>query len=529
MSPSPDVALSAFPGPDVGTMRYRNPILPGFYPDPSVCRVGEDFYLVNSSFEYFPGVPIFHSRDLIHWRQLGHVLDRPSQLEIPGVAPSDGIYAPTIRHHAGRFYLATTVNVTGRGFRNFFVTAENPAGPWSDPIWVNQGGIDPSLFFDDDGRVFWTGNGTGWATVRGLYQSEIDPASGTLLSEPRLIWTGSGGSYPEGPHLFKRDGFYYLLAAEGGTAECHMVTCARSRQPFGPFEPCPFNPVLTHRSRMNIITSTGHADFFSDAAGDWWAVFLAIRYAEHGFHPLGRETCLAPVEWTADGWPVVNGGALVAERMEVARDLPARPLPPAPVRDDFDSAALGPDWVRLRLPAFEDYSLNARPGWLTLRCAAPALDDLASPAAVFRRLRHFEATARAWLDFEPASEREEAGLTVLIDQRHHAELVVARRGDFRVAFVRRRIGSLAGESEPLPIPSGPFEISVAVDRARCRFFATAADGVSREIGRHETRYLATEVAGGYTGVMLGLFASGRGAESAVRAAFDWFDYEPGHP
>jgi alpha-N-arabinofuranosidase len=280
---------------------------------------------------------------------------------------------------------------------------------------------------------------------------------------------------------------------------------------------------------MNVITSTGHADFFPDASGKWWAVFLAIRYSEHGFHPLGRETCLAPVDWTADGWPVVNGGRLVTERMEVACELSLKTSVSVPCRDDFDSAVLGPDWVRLRLPTFSDYSLNVRPGWLILRCAAPTLDQLASPAAVFRRLRHFEATARALIDFEPISEHVEAGLTILVDHRHHAELVIAIRGGYRVAIVRRRIGSLVGESAQIQLSRGVVEISLIVDRTLCRFFAKTLDGVSQEIGRHEIRYLSTEVAGGYTGVMLGLFASGRGADSSTFAAFDWFDYMPVNP
>jgi len=507
-------------------MRLRNPILPGFYPDPSVCRVGEDYYLVNSSFEYFPGVPIFHSRDLVNWRQLGHVLDRPSQLPLTGAAPSDGIYAPTIRHHRGKFYVATTNHFTGVGFRNFYVTADNPAGPWSEPIWVDQGGIDPSLFFDADGRVFWTGNGTGWATVRGLYQSEIDPATGRLLSAPRLIWTGSGGSYPEGPHLFKRGGYYYLLAAEGGTAECHMTTVARAREPFGPFESCPHNPILTHRSLMNPITSTGHADFVEDHLGHWWAVFLGIRYSEHGFHPLGRETFLAPVDWTDDGWPIVNGGRKVLELSDDPRALPAHPWPALPLRDDFDAPRLSPVWVHARNPVPGQVTIEPYSSTLALRCGPATLDEVASPAAIFRRQQHFTFTARTRLRFEPQTEHEEAGLTVLLDHRHHAEVVVTRRGGQRVAFLRRRIGSLAGEGPAVALAAGVLELSLHTDRRTHAFRLIQADGTTSELGQHEVRYVTTEVAGGYTGAMVGLFASARGTASSNRASFDWFEYAP---
>lgn len=506
-------------------MRYRNPILPGFHPDPSVCRVGEDYYLVNSSFEYFPGVPLFHSRDLVHWRQLGHVLTRPGQLPLAGTPESDGIYAPTLRHHRGRFYLATTNKIPGRGFRNFFVTADSPAGPWSDPIWVEQGGIDPSLCFDPDGSVYWTANGTGWADVRGIYQSEIDPATGKLRSDVRLIWRGSGGSYPEAPHLFKRGAYYYLSVAEGGTEECHMVTIARARHPFGPFEPCPHNPVLTHRSLMSTIAATGHADFFPDHHGRWWVVFLGIRYSEYRFHPLGRETFLAPVEWTPLGWPIVHDARPITEVMDVARDFVPHPWPEPAPRDDFDAPEPAACWVGRRNPVPHACSLARRPGWLTLACLPDSLDGDGSPAALFRRLQHFEVTAATRLDFTPGTEVEEAGLTALLDSRHHAELVVTRRRDRRVALVRRRIGSLREEGPPLELADGPVELALAIDRRELRFAVTSG-GVTREAGRHELRYLSSEVAGGYTGTMLGLFASARGTVSPHAAAFDWFDYRP---
>lgn len=507
-------------------MKYRNPIIAGFYPDPSICRSGKDYYLVNSSFEYFPGVPVFHSRDLAHWKQIGHVLTRPSQLPLACAAPSDGIYAPTIRQHDGVFYMATTNNIAGQGFRNFYVTATHPAGPWSDPIWVRQGGIDPSLFFDEGGKVYWTGNGTGWAPVRGIYQSEIDVKTGELRSDIKFIWPGTGGGYPEAPHLFKRGGFYYLSIAEGGTAECHMVTLARAKHPFGPFESCPHNPVLTHRSLMNTITSTGHADFFEDHQGNWWVVFLGIRYAEHGFHNLGRETFLAPVTWSGDGWPVVNDGQKVTEQMAVARALTPRPWRAPSSRDDFSGEQLGLPWVFLRNLPSTDWSLTERPGWLKLSCGSATLDEVASPAFVGRRQQHFGSRSTTRLDFTPRSENEEAGLTALIDNLHHAEIVVTLRAGKRVALVRRRIGTTVVEGCGLPLPVGPLELTLATDRKWYRFSIGAPDRIPEEIGCHELRYLSTEVAGGYTGVVIGVFATARGIRSTNAAYFDWFEYVP---
>ena len=221
-------------------MKIGNPIIPGFYPDPSICRVGRDYYLVTSSFEYFPGVPIFHSRDLVHWRQIGHCLTRPSQLPLHEAKASKGIYAPTLRHHAGRFYMVTT-NTSHGG--NFWVTAEDPAGEWSEPVWLDQPGIDPSLLFDD-GKVYLTSSGNA--------QCQIDPATGKRLGDLRRTWAGTGGGFLEAPHLYKIRGRYYLVTAEGGTGRGHMVTIARADNPWGPFENCPHNPILSNRGSTVI-------------------------------------------------------------------------------------------------------------------------------------------------------------------------------------------------------------------------------------------------------------------------------------
>ncbi len=507
-------------------MSAANPILPGFYPDPSICRVGEDFYLVNSSFEYFPGVPLWHSRDLRNWRQLGHVLTRPSQLPLKaGIKPSDGIYAPTLRHHDGRFYMITTFMPE---VGNFLVHTTDINGPWSEPVRLAQGGIDPSLHFEADGRCIFTSNGTGWAPVRGAYQCEINPLTGEQLSPTRFIWPGTGGSYPEAPHLFRRGEFYYLMMAEGGTAECHMVTVSRSREPYGPFENCPHNPILTHRSLMSPVQATGHADFVEDQNGRWWAVFLGYRYAEHGLHPLGRETYLAPVTWTDDGWPVVNEGLPLARSASGDTGLPAHPWPEAATRDDFDAPALGHDWVFARLPDPAAWSLTAQPGALTLRCLAPSPDDLASFAGVLRRQRHFEFTASTQLDFSPAAANEEAGLIVMMDHQHHYEIAVTQRDGGRAAIVQRRIGTLTAEVARLALGEGPVTLTLAGDRTHYQLGLITAPGVPPQwLASGEVRYLCTEVTGGYNGVMLGVYATARGAAGSAQAArFNWFDYNP---
>ncbi len=294
--------------------------------------------MVNSSFEYFPGVPIWWSRDLLNWRQIGHVLDRVSQLDLEDCPCSDGIYAPTIRWHQGLFYMVTTLVHSG-SFRNFYVTAKDPAGPWSEPVYVEQNGIDPSLFFTDDGRVFLQINrGMTFNMPRAIYQSEIDVATGRLISGPTPIWSGSGGCYVEGPHIYNRNGWFYLMTAEGGTSYGHMVAIARSRNIEGPYEGCPHNPILSNRHAYEEIHGTGHGDLVEAADGSWWMVHLGFRKTVGDVHTLGRETCLAPVAWV-DDWPVVNGNATIGATVETA--APGRQNEEkGAIRDDFDSPTL---------------------------------------------------------------------------------------------------------------------------------------------------------------------------------------------
>lgn len=496
---------------------YRNPVLPGFYPDPSVCRVGRDFYLVASSFEYFPGVPIFHSRDLVSWRQVGHCLDRASQLPLAGVRASGGVWAPTLRHHRGVFYMTTT-NVTAGG--NFIVTATSPEGPWSEPIFVAQEGIDPSLFFDPDGSVLYT------TSHQGAFQSRIDLETGKLLSEPRVVWGGTGGQHPEGPHLYFHDGFYYLLLSEGGTEYGHMITMARAKSPWGPFEPCARNPLLTHRSFWSPIQAIGHADLVDTEDGAWFAVFLGVR--PNGYPPcyhLGRETFLAPVTWVAGEFPVMGQNGRAALEMETSMALEVATAPP--VRDDFDAPKLGLAWNYLRTPNPALYSLEERRGSLRLRGSADGLEDVASPAWVGRRQRHFAVGAATCVEFRPRSENEESGLVVRQNERHHYEIFVTQRAGQPAVVLRRRIGSLSAEVAVRALPpadAARWVLAVEAERDRYVFSFGPSEGELQPLGEGETRYLSTEVAGGFTGVYFAMYATGNGTPCREPADFDWFDY-----
>jgi xylan 1,4-beta-xylosidase len=528
-------------------MRLTNPIIPGFHPDPSVCRVGDDYYLVNSSFEYVPGVPIFQSRDLVHWRQIGYCLTRPNQLPLPLNVPSLGIYAPTIRSHNGTFYMITT-NVdlmysSGGQKGNFYVSTDDPAGEWSEPIWVDQSGIDPSLFFDDDGRVYLTSfyapstASTDPNTTNpdwGIQQSEIDIATGRRLSEPRVIWSGTGGSNPEGPHLYKINGRYYLMIAEGGTEYGHMETIARSEGPWGPWEACPHNPILSHRSFYSPIQATGHADLVEAQDGSWWLVCLGVRPQPFSkLHHLGRETFLAPVTWDDDGWPHVGDNGRIALSME-GPNVPEVTWPAPASRDNFDGPTLGLDWNFLRWPRAEDWSLAARPGFLRLLGNATRLDDGSGVAFVGRRQEHVQCEVATLLDFTPEADEQEAGLTIWMNQSHHYDIAVTQLQGKRHIIVRRRIGTLSAIVASEPLLDGPVTLqvraaqqagafSLAVSLTYTFSYALAQDQ-PRELASGEARYLATEVAGGFTGVYFALYATANGAKATAPADFDWFEY-----
>jgi beta-xylosidase len=500
---------------------FANPVITGFHPDPSVCRVGEDYYLACSSFEYFPAVPVFHSRDLVHWNQVGNALDRPSQLSLEGAAASGGIYAPTLRHHDGRFWLITW-NASHGGTVLF--TAADPAGPWSDPVPVPAvTGFDPDLAWDEEGRC--------WCTYAGIEQVPIDPATGQVLGEPRRLWSGTpGAQFPEAPHLYRIGGYWYLLIAEGGTERGHCASVARGPAPWGPFEPCPANPVVSHRSTGAAIQSTGHGDLVQAPDGSWWMVLLGTRPRGGfpGWHVMGRETSLVPVTW-AGGWPVAG---------EVAPVMAAPPWPPHPVaargaRDDFDEPELHPHWVSVRSRPGQCWSTQDRLGWLTLRARDSSPDgnspgdsprDDLGDTFVGRRQQDLSCRARVLAD----AAQGRGGLTVRLDERHHYE-VEAAGGQVRALA---RIGPLRQVLATQAVPAGPVVLRVEVIATEPGLLhplkepdmvllgTEAPDGSFTVLAELDGRYLSTEVAGGFTGRVIGMYAA------SGTVAFDWYDYEP---
>ena len=488
---------------------YKNPVIPGFWSDPSVCRAGEDYYLVNSTFEYFPGVPVFHSNDLVNWELIGYCINRPTQLP-RGL----NIFATTIRYHDGTFYMITT-NIGGEG--NFYVTASNPAGPWSDPILTEAQGIDPDLFFDEDGKAY--------VVSSTFILHEIDLKTGKFTSEGRKIWNGTGGRYPEGPHIYKKDGFYYLMIAEGGTEEAHSETIARSKNIWGPYNSNPSNPILTHcnaAGQGNPIQGVGHADIVHAHDGSWWIVFHGYRSVGGTHHILGRETCLAPVSWPENGWPVINGNGTVTVDM-TCPTLPLKPLPAKPPRTDFDSDKPGFEWNYLRYPIPENYSLSSRKGFLRLKGSEQTIEDRKTPTFIGRRVQDMYFTATTQLDFNPGKANEEAGMT-LLNNGTHFDLVIKLAKGRRVLVSKLRFGSVVHESDAVILKPGPVKLIIKGERADFAFLYSQGNDAPEEITRVMARYLSSETVGGFTGVYVGLYATGNGKVCTADADYDWFEY-----
>lgn len=499
---------------------YKNPVIPGFHPDPSICKVGEDFYLVNSSFAYFPGVPIFHSKDLINWKKIGHALTRESQVNLKNAGISEGIYAPTISYHEGIFYMVTT-NVSNN--RNFLVYTEDPGGEWSEPVWLHAKGIDPSLYFEGD-KCYLTTNPDNM-----IHLSEINPKTGEQLSESKAIWGGTGGRYPEAPHIYKKDGWYYLLLSEGGTEYGHTVTIARSRNIDGPYQPNPASPILTHigvETQASPIQGTGHADMVQAEDGSWWMVFLAFRPQSGNHHVIGRETFLAPVRWDENAWPVVNGNGTVDLDMATPT-LALQPFEKPNYNTNFNEPKLGLEWIYLRNPVKENYSLNSKDGHIILKTTPVSLNDNESPTFLGRRQQHMEFSATSRMDLLEAQINDEAGITLFMDNNSHYDLFIREKNDQeRVLIVRYRLGNLTHETKEIDIGQEAIYLRLVGEKDYYSFEYSEDGEKFISINKMDVKYLSSETAGGFTGVVIGMFAISENEDSKGFGKFFEFNYSP---
>ena len=517
---------------------FYNPILQGWASDPSVCTNGEgDYYLVTSTFVYFPGVPIYHSRDLVNWRQIGYVLDRESQLRnTEGQHVSGGIFAPAISYnpHNKTYYMVTT-NV---GAGNFFVKATDPAGPWSEPIMLPEvGGIDPSFFFDEDGRAYIVNNDepsypAEYPGHRSIRIREFDVATDRTVGDWKvLVDKGVNPAekpiWIEGPHMYKINGRYFLMDAEGGTSTWHSEVIFASDSPWGPFVPYEHNPILTQRHLGMVcfagasslyrrvfrdpVTCAGHADLIQAKEGDWWAVFLACRPIDGRFENLGRETFILPVSWTDDGFPVILEGDATVDlivRREAATPAPDKLQGNYGYRTDFDEPQLGFEWMSLRKGLGSLCSLTEEPGYLALRCSDAKASERRTPAMCCYRMQHHKFTASTDVVFDASTPDEAAGMLLFKDENHHYFFAISGIGAERSISVLK-FGNM-GRSETLataPLARGKVRLKVVSDGLTYGF-AYSVDGgkESTLCSGVEADYLSTAVAGGFTGSVIGLYA-----------------------
>ncbi|WP_294319506.1 glycoside hydrolase family 43 protein [uncultured Sphingomonas sp.] len=503
-------------GPD----QYRNPILSGYYPDPSVIRVGQDYYLVLSSFAHYPGLPIFHSRDLVNWTQIANAIDRPEQLDFSGRRVSEAVFAPDMSFHDGTFYIVNTC-VQCRG--NFVITAKDPKGPWSNPIWLPFEGIDPSIYWEGD-KAYIVNNRAPNETPRydghrAIWVQEYDWRAGKMVGESTQLINGGVDItrkpvWIEGPHIFRKDAWYYLTAAEGGTSVNHSQVVFRSKALRGPFVPWSGNPILTQRDlpndRADPVSAAGHAELVQTQNGDWWATFLAVRPYGDDYYNIGRETFLLPVTWK-DGWPTILPAGqrvpFVADRPK----LPRQPAPKLPISgdfayvDEFDGSKLAMQWIGVRTPKAPVYRLAK--GELLIDGGAAIGDQNGVPGFVGRRQQHHIASMATTVRFTPYKDGDRAGLAAMQSDESYLFFGVTRIGGKQVValYTRAKGAEQLVASAPL---SGNMPVTLTLRADRGTMAVDYAIGGNRRTLAKDVdiRFLSTRMAGGFTGTIVGPYA-----------------------
>jgi len=521
-----------------------NPILPGFHPDPSICRVGDDYYIANSTFEWFPGVAIYHSRDLVHWRLAARPLDRVSRLDLKGVMNGGGIWAPCLSYADGRFWLIYTNMKTSRGglkdSPNYLVTAPEITGPWSEPIFLNASGFDPSLYHDDDGRKWLVNMLSDHRKERnrfaGIVLQEYSARERKLVGPITNIFRGTELGCTEGPHIYRRNGWYYLMTAEGGTSYEHAVTMGRSKSITGPYEVDPENPILTSRSNPELaLQKAGHASLVEVGDGQWYLVHLCGRpITEHRRCILGRETAIQKVYWTDDGWVRLEGGGN-EPRVEVpAPGLGEHEFAPEPKRHNFDGKELSPCFLSLRIPVDDDWaSLAARPGYLRLT-GRQTLLSVHEQSLIARRLDAFHSRWATCVDFEPENFQQMAGLVAYYNTKNWIYLHVTM--DEKIGKCLK-IGVMDREeydepfSEDVALPAGPICLSGEIENEHLRFYYRPGPEVQRgdylpvgpvlDASKLSDDYVPRAA---FTGAMVGICCQDLGGTRKT-ADFSWFEYE----
>ena len=539
---------------------YINPIISGAHPDPSICRVGDDFYIVNSSFEYFPGLPIHHSKDLVNWELIGHGLHREDQcngeMNLVDVQSDGGIHAPTIRYHKGKFYIITT-NVYNSGdgkpglMRNFIITAENPSGPWSDPhIIEGAPGIDPDIFFDSNGKVYFIGtHNPGDMNSNGIgeiWVQELDIKNWMLKGKRKTVWDGVFGCCTEGPHIYKEHGLYYLLVAEGGTGKNHAVMMAASENIFGPYEENPRNPVLTtrHVTEDYFVNSTGHADMIELPDKRWYMVSLGKRNDIDGDANMGRETYLTPMVWeptivkwqqvTETNWEPVNYLFPVASpltgKVERYEKLPFQDKPQYKnntFKDDFLFPKLDLEWTFIRVPQKNTYSLEANTGSLRLYTKPGTIENRKRFSMIGFRQRESDFEYQVKMEFAPKDDKVESGIIHYQKERNYLSNTVYKEN--KRFYLEQRLKEKDKINEKtikrilLKNYKNNILFKVVSKNAKYTFYYSLNDG---ENFKYFTSLDAIKMLDrNYTGALLGVFSTSNGNKSSDYADYDWVLYK----
>ncbi len=518
-----------------------NPILAGYYPDPSICKAGDDYYIVTSTFVHYPGLPIFHSKDLVNWELIGYALDRPEQLNFEGrgAGVSRGLFAPAIEYHNGTFYIVCT-NVSGGG--NFVITTKDPKGPWSNPVYLPEvNGIDPSLFFDEDGKSYIVYNSippndiTFWNGHRTIRMYELDAANLKVKGEQILLINGGTDItqkpvWIEAPHIYKINGWYYLMCAQGGTGYNHTEVVFRSKNVYGPYIPYENNPILTQKhldpNRPNPITTTGHADLVQDKEGNWWGVFLGCRPYEGDFYNAGRETFIAPVKWVNE-WPVFDlGGDVVKYQYPINATINKNAEPfngNYTFKDDFNSDKLNLRYRFLRTVKEPWYSLTENKGALTINLRKETVSGFSNPSFVGFQKPHLKGHAATALQFSTNAANEKAGLIAMQNEKRFFFLTQAVVNNKPVVQLYR--DSVVIASKPLSIKKGkPLFLKIESNHDKYAFYyATKENKWELLLGNVDAKYLSTKDAGGFVGVLYAMYATSEGQASNNKAVFNWFE------
>ncbi|WP_254712677.1 glycoside hydrolase family 43 protein [Polaribacter sp. R2A056_3_33] len=517
---------------------FANPVLKGFYPDPSICKVDSSYYLINSTFAYFPGIPVFKSDDLVNWKQIGNALDRPEQLDLEGLEVSQGVFAPAISYHNGVFYIINTI-VGGKN--NFIISASNPAGPWSNPTWLPEvEGIDPSMFFDENGKTYVVFNSNppnnlpeydGHRTIKII---ELDVKNLKTVGEAKIIINKGAKQedkpiWIEGPHIYNRNGFYYVMAAEGGTAEDHSEVVFRSKSVLGPYKSYENNPILTQRNlkntRKNPITSTGHADIIEDNLGNWWGVFLGCRpYDGDNHFNTGRETFMAPVKWEND-WPIFDlEGDVVKDHYQITLEKPFANIPSvnADFIDEFNTDILAFDWLFLRTPKEKWYSLLN--GELTINTRSETTSGTSNPSFIGYRQKHLFGEVTTNLSFKAVAENEKAGLIAFQNEKHYYYLCKSLKENKPVVQLlkssEKGIEEIAFKSIK---ENDKISFKIEAKGTFYNFYYSINNTDWLVLNKNvDATFLSTKIAGGFVGTIYGMYTTSLGEKSTNKAIYHWF-------